>query len=433
MAKIWGLDIPIEFQAGFSEVVKLDWFNDQQRATLNVNEPAKLKCQRIGGRSYLPDFLDDWQALSEEQQTKWLKDWGSGGEQAFALFFQNNYWRMVNSLALRTTPNFFTAPAAWLHIAENDTSVILNFQINNGDDILSDPANILHIQNPLTCIFTKSNTINIKLSAKLKNIISTSSPTCTIKITQYISVIVSTYSREFEFEPIAISGNELLIDINHTFQTLEGYEWAINYKIEFKFENVAGDFWFYEGLITAIDSVLGVVRLHNVNNLQDVGKVFSGHLQYVLNQWSLSDNESETTLRRVFPYAFGYPEEEENTELILNGNFDTNLGNWDVGDGWLWDNGTANNHGRYTTLGQEILNITPTKTYNLEFDILDGNNGLFYFWIGDPDEEVWFEFYDTIANGHHSYTITATTAWNYLEFLGQGWNGKIDNISLTEI
>ncbi len=433
MAKVWGLNIPEEFSDGFQKFLKLNWQNQIQRVTVADKKPALARSSHIAGRSYIPDFIDDWQSLTEQQQTKWLKDWGDGAQQAFALFFQNNYYRQINALQIRTTPNFFTYPAGWLHIAAGDASVILRFDVLSGDYILSDPANILHLQNRQVCEFEAAYTINATIKAKLKNIATPATAQCQATITQYYTDNTGDHSRQSVETAIDLNSDILDYAIDHTFTQADPSEVITGFRIDLEFSDAVGDVWFYEGSVTAVDDVLGVVRLHNVINFQDVEKIFSDHLAGVKNQWSLSGAGSGTTLRRVFPYAFGYPEETENDNLIINGTFDEDLSNWDVGWQWQWLDGCAYNPGVATTLFQIIEGIEVGETYKLEFDVIDSNEGRMLVMGGDPDEDIWIDIDENMTNGHHAYEAVATTGWNYLEFTPQGWNGKIDNVTLVKI
>lgn len=434
MAKVWGLDVPLEFSDGFNKFLKLNWQNKIQRVTIADSKPALARSSHIAGRSYIPDFVDDWQSLTEEQQSKWLKDWGDGSQQAFALFFQNNYYRQINDLQIRTTPNFFTYPAGWLHIAASDTNVILRFDIISGDYILSDPANILHLQNFQQCNFGASYYITATINAKLKNIATPESAQCKPTITQYYTDNEGNKSRQIVKDAISMNGANLECVIEHTFSQDDPSEIITGFRIDFEFSNAVGDIWFYAGEISAVDDVLGVVRLHNVINFQDVEKIFNGHLANIKNQWSLIGANAGTTLRRVFPYAYGYPEETEAVNLIKNGNFDTDLSEWWASWPWIWDNGCAYCPGSGSDMGQEIEGIVIGKNYKLEFDVIDGNGGRMNLYVGNEDEGKFFIEYDGLmSNGHHEFEGKATTELAFVDFWQLGWNGKIDNVKLTEI
>lgn len=371
MAKVWGLDIPEEFSDGFQKFLKLNWQNQIQRVTVADKKPALARSSHIAGRSYIPDFIDDWQSLTEEQQTKWLKDWGDGAQQAFALFFQNNYYRQINALQIRTTPNFFTYPAGWLHIAAGDASVILRFDVLSGDYILSDPANILHLQNRQVCEFEAAYTINATIKAKLKNIATPATAQCQATITQYYTDNTGDHSRQSVETAVNLNGDILDYAVGHTFTQADPSEIITGFRIDLEFSDAVGDVWFYEGSITAVDDILGVVRLHNAINFQDVEKIFSGHLAGVKNQWSLSGAGSGTTLRRVFPYAFGYPEEGGHDNIIKNGSFDS-WDNWWDGVGFTIEDGFAkieNGAWDHETGIVQTTDAVPGITYTIEIDV----------------------------------------------------------------
>jgi len=440
MAKIWGLDIPIEFQTDFAKVVKLNWSNTQQRATPQDSKPARARSLHIAGRSFIPDFLDDWFALTEEEQTAWAKDWGSGGQQAFALFFQNNFYRQLNALELRSTPNFFTAPAGWLHIAAGDDSVILNFNVTSGDYILSDPANILHLQNQSLCEFENTYTISATLQAKLKNIASPGAAICTATITQYYTGNGTPKSRQAVKTAVALSEASFTYPITHTFTKVDAVEVVTGFKIEFQFDDAAGDIWFFENTVTAIDSVLGALRFHNVINFQDVEKVFANHLADVKNQWSLSGAAGGTTLRRVFPYAFGYPEEGEGPNLIYNGDFALDSDGWAL-DAWAISSGIASisNADEWNDLytdSEHFFELLSETQYQIDFDF-SIINGTLSMYVYDPVNDIYY--YDNMdcgSGGHFSQEFTSyqpsSTSIIYF-FVSAGASATLDNISLRQI
>lgn len=429
MTKVYGLDIPFEFEGDFSNIFKKDWLGTQQKICIAPKKPAAVSSSHLAGRSYIPDFLAGWAALSEAQQSGWLRDWGSGGEQAFALYFQNNYYRQINSLELRSTPNFFTAPAAWLHIAAGDDSVILRFDISSGDYILSDPANIKHLQNRLALTFKNCYTISATLAAKLQNIATPATAICTAKITQYYTGNGTPKSRQQVLDQVELSGSSFSYPITYTFTKIDAVEVVTAFRIDLQFDNAVGEVWFFENTVTAVDSILGVLRFHNVINLEDIEAVFGSHLAGVKNQWSISEAAAGTTLRRVFPYAFGYPEEIAGVNLVINGTFDADLSHWDAPEGWSWDNGTAKTTGNELVFGQN-LGILERKLYRLEFDVSNSNNGLMAAFVESEADE--FDLYQDMPNGHYSidgYASTETT----VGFLPQGFSGNIDNVKVYAI
>jgi hypothetical protein len=439
MAKVWGLDVPLEFSDGFNKFLKLNWQNQIQRVTIADSKPALARSSHIAGRSFIPDFIDDWQSLTEAQQTKWLKDWGDGSQQAFALFFQNNYYRQINALQVRTTPNFFTAPAGWLHIAAGDTSVILRFDILSGDYILSDPANILHLQNRQVCEFEAAYTISATIKAKLKNIATPGTAQCQATIIQYYTDNTGDHSRQEVMDAKAMSDAVLEYAIEHTFTQDDPSEVITGFRIDFEFSDAVGDIWFYEGSITAVDDELGVVRLHNVTNFQDVEKIFAGHLAAVKNQWSLNGEGAGTTLRRVFPYAFGYPEESENPELIKNGDFSDGQNFWEIifGTGFSVINEKAHFNGSPSQVMQYVSWNEPDR-FRLEFDVYNSNGGGFAMGGGevcDTDIEAGMNLED----GHYSFEGSGDVeGYDYFTLnainLGNGYfAGDLDNISLKKI
>lgn len=309
MAKIWGLDVPINFQEDFGRLVKLDWFNSVQRATLKIQSPAKNKARRIAARSYIPDFIDDWRTLNETQQSLWSKDWGSGGEQAFALFFQNNYYRQINSLELRDSPNFFTHPTGHLHFGSASVSQLLQFEINNDDYITQFQDNIHKPQNPIICNFQNLDELRIRLKAKLTNY-SDPSGVVPFKMNLYLyDTNGLAYSREDE-EWRFRDPNDIYID--DTFEELTSWLddslWVkIIFNLNFYLENC--DFWFYDCYVTGVDLVLGSIRLQNSNNMRDVGQDLLRLAPQVKKQWSLINTSAGSYIEDVFPYAAGYPDE----------------------------------------------------------------------------------------------------------------------------
>ena len=105
---------------------------------------------------------------------------------------------------------------------------------------------------------------------------------------------------------------DFTIEASKTFTKESDDEVITGFKIEILFPDTSGDFWFYNGQITAVDNNLGAVRLHNTISLKDVGENFTDNLKDIKNQWSISNNDANSFLEKKFPYSNEYPEEPNN-------------------------------------------------------------------------------------------------------------------------
>lgn len=437
MAKVWGLDIPLEFSDGFNKFLKLNWQNQIQRVTIADSKPALARSSHIAGRSYIPDFIDDWQSLTEAQQTKWLKDWGDGAQQAFALFFQNNYYRQINALQVRTTPNFFTYPAGWLHIAAGDTAATLRFSILSGDYILSDPANILHMQSTQVCNFAAAYSISATIKAKLQNISDPESAQCQATITQFYTDNEGDKSRQSVIDALYIEDSDFSYIINTDFVQADPSEIITGFRIDFEFLDAMGDIWFYAGEVSVVDDVLGVVRLHNVINFQDVEKIYNSHLANIKNQWSLINADAGTTLRRVFPYAYGYPEETEKENILKNGTFDS-WDNWWDGSGFEIENGFAclkNGAWEHEIGISQSTDAQAGLLYTLEFDLWVSElleMGHCHIQIQDYEVETEIDFmnYKGLGWQHLKFNFQTIEELEFVSFkIRPGWTLRSDYIN----
>lgn len=115
-------------------------------------------------------------------------------------------------------------------------------------------------------------------------------------------------------------------------------------------------------------------------------------------------------------------------ELITNGDFATNLDDWTVDAGWVWNAGAA-----CATNGQ---NIGQTIAAGLN----DGNSYLVTFTISNyTSNDLTFSLGGTVsgpynANGTYSVIVTAGAADEDIIFGGAGtFNGCIDDVSVREV
>ena len=113
-------------------------------------------------------------------------------------------------------------------------------------------------------------------------------------------------------------------------------------------------------------------------------------------------------------------------ELVVNGDFATNLSGWAAaGGGWSWDNGTAklNGDGSLQTLTQ--FNTPVGKTYEATVNVSNLSGNLIAFYGGTPNQ--------SLQNGVNTYRFTSVS--NTTQFKrGSGIvTANIDNVSIKEI
>lgn len=309
MAKVSGLNIPPEFLSNFEKTFRQNWTGSTNQISKAFATQNFIKKTTFAERSLIPSFLADWAALSEAQQSTWLKNWGDGSQQAFALYFQNNYYRQLNGLSLRSSPNFFTHPAGHLHFGTASSTTKLKFEITNNDYILQFPDNPIKPQIPSLCNFENIDEIYISLHAKPAN---WTDPGFALPFKYKIKI---DYDGGYWIEDKTDQWEWYdydNINFHRDYDCLNDYRQdapATKITFEIWFYQSSADIYFFDIELTAIDLVLGSIRLNNSNHMRDIIGSSNLRLAFVKNQWSLTTADQNTSLECSFPYANGFPDE----------------------------------------------------------------------------------------------------------------------------
>ena len=320
MAKVWGLNIPDEYAQLFRDFFKLDWQGTQQRITKKKSTPGRVKSNWLAQFSRLPEYAQDWGALTEQQQNTFGADWGSNYQQAFALYTQQRWYREKNSLGQRTTADYFSHPIGHIHFDESDYALKLNFEVASGDYLLSSPDNIKKIQIPYQQTFEDLEELSFKIKIRPSEAMDNNSIWYLYTIEVYGDSTTSPkYQDESEEWASLTAGAELSLSAEEIQEYMDG-EKVSKIKIQLQLYNNTGDYWIYDANINGIDSLLGAIRLNNSYFLADISTESSRYKNLINEQWGLTDQATGSYLEYQYPYSNGLDQADAGWYLTKIGN-----------------------------------------------------------------------------------------------------------------
>lgn len=306
MAKITGLDIPPEFLGLYNKYFTQDWYNQSMRICRKVSLPGIVKARATKNRSYIPDFVADWAALSSVQKATWETKALYEHKKPFALFFQNNFYRYINGLALTDHPDRFTQPTIHMHINNMDYENILTLEIANGDFVLLNKHNI------------KKALFSQQLS------IDTITSTGGILETDGRNIIDEEYNEWNGRGDIYWTKNGEIFhgwdNIFNGWMQNKNSNWDEfelldppsepdtifrNFKISWNIGNAQGDYWFKNCNVYGIEPEGEDHEINNSYQLADLTE-FIPQFTKAKRQWSFTSTDPGSYVEYVFPYAHGY-------------------------------------------------------------------------------------------------------------------------------
>lgn len=148
------------------------------------------------------------------------------------------------------------------------------------------------------------------------------------------------------------------------------------------------------------------------------GVVFVAHMKNV-------SVTSGTVILNCVTEAFFGP------ELVLSGDFDQGIADWNLGGNWSISGGVAiaSNTGDPDTLSQTISGIEDNKPYRVRFEVLNYASGDLEVSLGALPILV-----NGTSNGVYSIDIMTTSSQgNLLTFEGYALTAELDNVSIAEI
>lgn len=186
-------------------------------------------------------------------------------------------------------------------------------------------------------------------------------------------------------------------------------------------------------LVTGVNS--GAMNMRNVgkglNVMPDYEPVYGNELVY-----SLTPAVTQNKKWRIYADVTNVPA-VTGTDLIVNGDFATNLNDWNVNPStaptWTWSGGTAQKAaGAIASISQNIVNGA-YGTYTLTFN-LSGNTGIGTLVVSSSSPGVNPVFIGNVsANTLHTFTFNSPLSNSFVLSLSgtSPFDGAIDNVTLT--
>lgn len=186
-------------------------------------------------------------------------------------------------------------------------------------------------------------------------------------------------------------------------------------------------------LVTGVNS--GAMNIRNVgkglNVMPDYEPIYGNELVYELTAASAQNKKW-----RIYVDVTNVPA-VTGTDLIVNGDFATNLNDWSVNPSaaptWSWSGGTAQKAaGAIASISQNIVNGA-YGTYTLTFN-LSGNTGIGTLVVSSSSPGVNPVFIGNVsANILHTFTFNSPLSNSFVLSLSgtSTFDGAIDNVTLT--